>query len=64
MYKNLIKYYNDNEITSYNECLLNDTYNEELLYDIKNHLTETEMLQDLETVIIKEMFMYYIKHNK
>lgn len=64
MYKDLLKYYNDNEIYDYDETIRNDTYNDDLISDIENHFNDEEMLQDLSTGILKDMFSYYIKHHK
>lgn len=64
MYKDLLSYYSDNEISDYNESILNDTYDDTLLSEIENHFNESEMLQDLPTGVIKDMFIYYTKHHK
>lgn len=64
MYKDLLKYYEENEISDYNESIRNDTYNETLISEIVNHFNESEMLQDLSTGVIKDMFLYYTKHHK
>ena len=64
MYKNLKQYINDNEIFDYDKSIDNDICDEDLLQFIKDHFNDEVMLHDLETVIIKEMFMYYTKHHK
>ena len=64
MYKNLKQYINNNEIFEYDKSIDKDTYDEKLIQFIKEHFDDEEMLHDLDTVIIKEMFMYYTKHTK
>ena len=70
-YKDLLQYYIDNEYDvkendpyNYIESITNDTYNEELINEIENHFNEEEMLHDLPTGVIKDMFVYYTKHSK
>lgn len=63
-YPHLLRYYLDNECSIYNESILHDTPDDELLGEIENHFNEEEMLKDLPTGVIKDMFSYYIKHNK
>lgn len=71
MYKDLIKYYEDNEFDKrgydpydYLGSLRNDTPNEELIGEIENVFNDSEVLKDLDTGIIKDMFLYYTKHRK
>ena len=67
-YKDLTKYAFDNELHIYNESLylsiLNDTFNKEVLLFIEDHLNDEEILHDLPTGVIKDMFVYYTKHHK
>lgn len=53
-----------NDPHGYLKSIKEDTYNEHLLLTINNHLTEEDILKDLSTGLIKDMFSYYIKHKK
>lgn len=67
-YKDLIRYVIENELHIYEEelylSIVNDTYNENTLLFIEDHFNDEEMLKDLYTSTIKDMFVYYTKHHK
>lgn len=44
------------------EALENDTRNEQLLLEIVDALQDEQMLRDMSTALIKDMFAYYVKH--
>lgn len=71
MYRDLLRYFiengfneNGNDPCGYIKSLLRDTYNEDLMGEIENHFNEEDMLRDLPTAVIKDMFLYYTKHKK
>lgn len=68
-YENLIRYFVDNEYDDpVNDeykilpSLINDERNVDLLQMIYDYLNDSELLHDLETSMIKDMFDYYVKH--
>ena len=63
-YEHLLKYYDDNEVHDYDESIRNDTYDDVLMSEIENHFNEEEMLHDLPTGVIRDMFVYYTTHKK
>lgn len=70
-YPEMYSYYVQNEFDregndpyGYLKSIQEDTYNETLLGEIENHLTEDDIIHDLTTGLIKDMFSYYIKHKK
>lgn len=63
-YEYLLKYYDDNEVHDYDESIRNDTYDDVLMSEIENHFNEEDMLRDLPTAVIKDMFVYYTTHRK
>ena len=67
-YEALYNYYenmNDENAFDYAlEACKNDTYNEQLLLDIVDALQDEQMLSDMSTALIKDMFVYYTKHHK
>jgi hypothetical protein len=70
-YPEMYDYYVDNEYDDprndphgYLKSIKEDTRNDELLGEIENHLNEEDILKDLSTGLIKDMFSYYIKHSK
>lgn len=54
----------ENDPHGYLKSIEEDTYNAELLGDCVNHLTDENILKDLSTGLIKDMFSYYVKHKK
>lgn len=71
MYKNLINYFVENEYDNpINDpdhilpSLRNDERNTDLLQMIVDYLNDSELIHDLPTGIILDMFTYYVKHGK
>ena len=62
MYTNFIKYLEDNELNELAEDLKNDVNDSELLPLVIDHLNDEEILKDLPTSVIHEMFMYYVNN--
>ena len=70
-YENLIKYFVDNEFDNKENdtfnvlpSIRNDERNINLLQMIVDFFNDEELLHDLETSVIKDMFVYYTKHKQ
>ena len=65
-YPELVVYYEHmNDEVTFNEQIeaaANDTYSRQLMLEIVDALQDEEMLHDLGTSLIKDMFTYYLAH--
>lgn len=62
MYYHLINYLLDNECDDLAKDVQNETNTEYMKGFIEEQLSDPEVLQDFDTDLIHDMFIYYIKH--
>ena len=62
MYNDLINYLNDNELTNLVDDIRNDTNVTYILTFINDHFNDEVVLKDLDTKVIKDMYLYVINH--
>ena len=61
-YKALYDYLKNNELNDLALSAANDEKNDQLILMIRDHFDDEVMLKDSPTALLKDMFVYFVKH--